>query len=86
MSCFKAKCRCIPRREDYPCERCHRLKRHCAPSTSIRRHALDQRQDSDDRIARLESLVSLLQSQKGSESGPMPQVLQARRTYEFHFR
>ncbi|KAK4039757.1 hypothetical protein C8A01DRAFT_16337 [Parachaetomium inaequale] len=70
MSCFKAKCRCIPRHDGHGCQRCHRLKKHCAPSNSVRRRAVDQKQDSDGRIARLEGLVSLLQSRNVNEGDP----------------
>ncbi|KAK4149555.1 hypothetical protein C8A00DRAFT_46850 [Chaetomidium leptoderma] len=62
LSCFKAKCRCVPRPEGVGCERCHRLKKHCVPSNSVRRRAVDQKHESNDRTARLEDFLEGLRS------------------------
>ncbi|KAL2864120.1 Zn(II)2Cys6 transcription factor domain-containing protein [Aspergillus lucknowensis] len=64
MNCFKAKSKCVGRPEGDGCQRCHRLKKQCNPSDSIRRRNSQKAQSS--RIAQLESklddLFSLLQA------------------------
>ncbi|KAJ4862473.1 hypothetical protein T069G_03427 [Trichoderma breve] len=66
LSCFKTKCKCIPRLEGSGCERCHRLKRPCHPADVLRRRSDKKQNSPDDRIAKLEGtlgqLVSLLQA------------------------
>ncbi|KAH6854710.1 hypothetical protein B0I37DRAFT_422453 [Chaetomium sp. MPI-CAGE-AT-0009] len=63
MSCFKAKCRCIPLRHGDGCERCRRLKKHCTPSNSTRRRVnIHQRPNSEGRVTPFEDLVPLFQS------------------------
>ncbi|KAL7906091.1 hypothetical protein GGI35DRAFT_458729 [Trichoderma velutinum] len=66
LSCFKTKCKCIPRLEGSGCERCHRLKRPCHPADFLRRRNDKKQNSPDDRIAKLEGtlgqLVSLLQA------------------------
>jgi len=65
ISCFRAKCRCIPKPDSGNCERCHRLKRECQPSDSIRKRVAEKAAQDGARIARLEgridTIVSLLQ-------------------------
>ncbi|KAI0430442.1 hypothetical protein F5Y09DRAFT_355962 [Xylaria sp. FL1042] len=66
LQCYKAKCRCVPNAHGQTCERCHRLKKRCQPSDSIRSRAARKAEESDSRIAQLESkietLVSAMQS------------------------
>ncbi|KAH8892008.1 hypothetical protein GQ53DRAFT_794145 [Thozetella sp. PMI_491] len=74
QTCFKAKCRCIPRPDGPGCERCHRLHRQCCPSDSTRKRSTHRSHNGGPRIAQLESkidgLVSLLQSVAGSTDAP----------------
>ncbi|KAJ5382595.1 hypothetical protein N7517_000506 [Penicillium concentricum] len=66
LSCFKTKCKCIPRSDGNGCERCHRLKRPCHPADALRRRSDKKQNSSDARIAKLEGtlgqLVSMLQT------------------------
>ncbi|KAJ5493990.1 hypothetical protein N7463_010077 [Penicillium fimorum] len=66
LSCFKTKCKCIPRSDGNGCERCHRLKRPCHPADTLRRRSDKKQNSSDARIAKLEGtigqLVSMLQT------------------------
>ncbi|KAJ6121114.1 hypothetical protein N7523_005394 [Penicillium sp. IBT 18751x] len=66
LSCFKTKCKCIPRPDGNGCERCHRLKRPCHPTDAVRRRGDKKQSPSEARIAKLEGtlgqLVSLLQT------------------------
>ncbi|KAL4905452.1 hypothetical protein BDW74DRAFT_152649 [Aspergillus multicolor] len=70
LSCFKTKCKCIPRREGGACERCHRLNRPCHPANALRRRVNPKQNSSSLRIANLEGtlsqLVELLQTPSGS--------------------
>ncbi|KAL2848385.1 hypothetical protein BJY01DRAFT_159830 [Aspergillus pseudoustus] len=75
-NCFKAKCKCVSRPEG-PCERCHRLKKQCNPSDSVRRRNSSRTQSM--RLAQLESkyesLLALLQQrmQPPPSAAPTPQ-------------
>ncbi|KAL2824431.1 hypothetical protein BDW59DRAFT_147644 [Aspergillus cavernicola] len=64
MHCFKAKSKCVGRPDGDGCQRCHRLKKQCSPSDSIRRRNSQKAQGS--RIAELEAkldgLFSIIQS------------------------
>ncbi|KAJ5676566.1 uncharacterized protein N7477_002199 [Penicillium maclennaniae] len=66
LSCFKTKCKCIPRPDGNGCERCHRLKRPCHSTDAVRRRGDKKQSPSEARIAKLEGtlgqLVSLLQA------------------------
>ncbi|KAK9482625.1 C6 transcription factor [Lipomyces starkeyi] len=62
MQCFKAKCRCVPNPGHDSCERCLRLKKDCQPSESARRRNTQKTQESDARIAQLESKIETLLS------------------------
>ncbi|KAK3356507.1 hypothetical protein B0T25DRAFT_536880 [Lasiosphaeria hispida] len=77
MSCFKSKCKCIIRANGIGC---HRLKKQCSPSDTLRRRAADKRQSSNTRIAelegRLDGLVSLLQSRNVLDGDAMAQQQQ----------
>ncbi|KAL2847124.1 hypothetical protein BJX68DRAFT_240246 [Aspergillus pseudodeflectus] len=73
-NCFKAKCKCVGR-PDGGCERCHRLKKQCSPSDSVRRRNSSRTQSM--RLAQLESkyesLLALIQSRMpppGAAAGP----------------
>ncbi|KAL2160970.1 hypothetical protein VTH06DRAFT_8682 [Thermothelomyces fergusii] len=71
MSCFKAKCRCIPRTDGDGCERCLRLGRQCIPSNSIRRRAVEQKQAPRAQAgAVIDGLASRFRSQSGGASEP----------------
>ncbi|KAK3298765.1 uncharacterized protein B0H64DRAFT_422502 [Chaetomium fimeti] len=68
MSCFKAKCRCIPRQNGDGCERCRRLKKHCTPSNSTRRRVNpNQKPHSEGWVTPFEDLVPLFQSGEAYE-------------------
>ncbi|RDW58820.1 hypothetical protein BP6252_13296 [Coleophoma cylindrospora] len=61
MQCFKSKCKCVARLAGDGCERCHRLKKPCRPSDSVRKSANAQRrQSSAARIGALEGNVEHL--------------------------
>ncbi|KAI8952711.1 putative C6 transcription factor [Xylaria longipes] len=66
LQCYKAKCRCVPNASGSTCERCHRLGKRCQPSESVRGRNAQRAEESNLRIAQLESkmetLVSTLQS------------------------
>ncbi|KAL3473221.1 hypothetical protein BJX99DRAFT_234092 [Aspergillus californicus] len=70
MNCFKAKSKCIGRPDGDGCQRCHRLKKQCSPSDSIRRRNSQKAQSS--RIAELEAkldgLFTFLQSTQSAQS------------------
>ncbi|KAI1386649.1 uncharacterized protein F4822DRAFT_410810 [Hypoxylon trugodes] len=67
-NCARVKCKCIYRPDGITCERCHRLKKECAPSISLGRRGGKQRVVS--RTARLEEkldeLVTRLKTQQGA--------------------
>ncbi|KAJ9165814.1 Transcriptional regulator WAR1 [Coniochaeta hoffmannii] len=71
VNCARAKCRCIYRTADASCERCHRLKKHCEPSVTVRKR--NARRQVGSRTAqleeKLEDLVSLLRNH-GTASKP----------------
>lgn len=61
MQCFKSKCKCESRPDGDGCERCHRLKKQCRPSDSVRKSAnARRRQNSAARIGALEGKVDSL--------------------------
>ncbi|KAI8626418.1 putative C6 transcription factor [Xylariaceae sp. FL1651] len=62
MQCYKAKCRCVPSSNGTSCERCQRLKKECQPSDSVRRRIGQRAEESDIRIAQLESKLETLLS------------------------
>ncbi|CAG8907190.1 unnamed protein product [Penicillium egyptiacum] len=62
LSCFKTKCKCIPRPEGNGCERCHRLKRPCHPADALRRRSDKKQNPSEARIAKLEGTLGQLAS------------------------
>ncbi|KAH6628105.1 hypothetical protein F5144DRAFT_594197 [Chaetomium tenue] len=77
MSCFKAKCRCVPRQSGDGCERCLRLKKPCTPSNSTRRRVHpDQKPNSDGRLTPFEDLVSLFQSRHNYKANAAAQQQQ----------
>ncbi|KAK3367531.1 hypothetical protein B0H63DRAFT_489362 [Podospora didyma] len=72
--CAKIKTKCIYREGGAGCERCHRLKKECVPSTLIRRHKVSKgQQGASSRVLRLEEklddLVSFLRAEKGRAAG-----------------
>ncbi|KAL2820128.1 hypothetical protein BJX63DRAFT_338686 [Aspergillus granulosus] len=79
-NCFKAKSKCVSR-PDGVCERCHRLKKQCSPSDSVRRRNSSRTQSI--RLAQLESkyesLLALLQQRMPPPSAapvtPQPALL-----------
>ena len=62
-NCFRSKCKCIARPDGNGCQRCHRLKKQCRPSESIRRTIIDEKKTSTSRIDALEQKVENLISQ-----------------------
>ncbi|KAH6646095.1 hypothetical protein BKA67DRAFT_93833 [Truncatella angustata] len=62
MQCYKAKCRCVPSLRNGECERCLRLKKQCQPSNTFRRRNAQRPEESDSRIAQLESKIETLTS------------------------
>ncbi|EAQ89422.1 hypothetical protein CHGG_06041 [Chaetomium globosum CBS 148.51] len=81
MSCFKAKCRCVPRQNGDGCERlglrCLRLKKPCTPSNSTRRRVHpDQKPNSDGRLTPFEDLVSLFHSRHNYKANAAAQQQQ----------
>ncbi|KFY95409.1 hypothetical protein V500_02801 [Pseudogymnoascus sp. VKM F-4518 (FW-2643)] len=58
MHCYKAKCRC------------HRLRKECLPSDSIRRRNAHRAEESDKRIAQLEGKIEIMLSAMQSIAGP----------------
>ncbi|KAK3297393.1 uncharacterized protein B0H64DRAFT_392070 [Chaetomium fimeti] len=75
-SCFKAKCKCVARTDGEGCQRCHRLRKQCRPSDSIRKRTIEKTQNSASRIAELEgkldSLISQLQTRNVIGGDPQP--------------
>ncbi|KAI1306632.1 hypothetical protein F5Y03DRAFT_136079 [Xylaria venustula] len=69
LQCYKAKCRCVPNAHGNTCERCHRLKKRCQPSDSIRSRMARKAEESDSRIAQLESKIETLISAMHSIAG-----------------
>ncbi|KAK4117909.1 hypothetical protein N656DRAFT_744575 [Canariomyces notabilis] len=63
ISCFKSKSKCVARPDGEGCQRCHRLKRQCSPSNSLRNRSNEKKQTSAARIAELESKLDGLISQ-----------------------
>ncbi|KAH6651343.1 hypothetical protein F5144DRAFT_639250 [Chaetomium tenue] len=68
MSCFKGKCRCIPRQDGDGCERCYRLKKHCVPSNQVRRRTLHHGPELDGQI------TSRSNSKGNTTTEPRPRV------------
>ncbi|KAK4654465.1 hypothetical protein QC762_403520 [Podospora pseudocomata] len=66
-NCARAKCRCIYRTGGADCERCHRLRKECIPSVSVRKRNGKRTHVSRaaQLEAKLEDLVSLLRHQAG---------------------
>ncbi|KAL2261813.1 hypothetical protein VTK26DRAFT_3256 [Humicola hyalothermophila] len=64
-NCARAKCRCIYRNDGADCERCHRLKKECVPSVSVRKRNGKRAHMSRaaQLEAKLEDLVTLLRHQ-----------------------
>ncbi|PSR81483.1 hypothetical protein BD289DRAFT_439011 [Coniella lustricola] len=71
-NCAKVKCKCIYRGDGPSCERCYRLKKHCAPTAPASR-ILPKQRSTPSRTARLEKrleeLVTLLRTQHNAGSG-----------------
>lgn len=74
-SCFESKCKCIARTDGDGCQRCHRLKKQCKRSDSLRRRNLNNKATSKARIAELESklggLISQLQARNVIDTDAM---------------
>ncbi|KAH6850669.1 hypothetical protein B0I37DRAFT_372129 [Chaetomium sp. MPI-CAGE-AT-0009] len=62
-SCFKAKCKCVARTDGEGCQRCHRLRKQCRPSDSLRKRTIEKTQSSASRIRELECKLDTLISQ-----------------------
>ncbi|KAK4234733.1 hypothetical protein C8A03DRAFT_18416 [Achaetomium macrosporum] len=74
-NCARAKCRCIYRSGGTDCERCHRLRKECVPSVSVRKR--NGRRAHVSRAAQLEAkledLVTLLRHQAATaDKAPCP--------------
>lgn len=75
-NCSRAKCKCILRTADGPCERCYRLGKDCRPIETSRKRIVKKVNSS--RTAQLEEklddLVSILRASQhpGSQSGTSP--------------
>ncbi|KAK0671921.1 hypothetical protein QBC41DRAFT_353834 [Cercophora samala] len=71
-NCARAKCRCIYRTGGTDCERCHRLRKECVPSVSVRKRNGKRTHVSRaaQLEAKLEDLVSLLRHQAGPGGKP----------------
>lgn len=71
--CYKAKCKCILRGPGLNCERCHRLKQECAPSTVVRKRLSRNTAYRTAHLEeRLDDLVGLLESQASGDSSASP--------------
>ncbi|KAI1750361.1 hypothetical protein F4782DRAFT_541578 [Xylaria castorea] len=63
LQCYKAKCRCVPNTSGSDCEsRCHRLRKRCQPSESVRGRNARTAEESNARINQLEGKIETLMS------------------------
>ncbi|KAM5378079.1 hypothetical protein ACJZ2D_004537 [Fusarium nematophilum] len=68
-ACSRAKCRCISRGLGGGCERCHRLKQECTPSTVVRKRLPRRPARKTDRLEeKLDDLVTLLHAQAAANT------------------
>ena len=71
--CYKAKCKCILRGPGLNCERCHRLKQECEPSTVVRKRLSRKSAYRTAHLEeRLDDLVGLLESQASGDYSASP--------------
>jgi hypothetical protein len=71
--CYKAKCKCILRGPELKCERCHRLKQECEPSTVVRKRLSRKSAYKAAHLEeRLGNLVGLLESQASGNTNASP--------------
>ncbi|KAL2265989.1 hypothetical protein VTJ83DRAFT_5341 [Remersonia thermophila] len=70
-SCARAKCKCFYRLDGNDCERCHRLKKECIPSVSIRKR--NGKKTHVSRTAQLEAKLEDLVSLLRHRTGPVPE-------------
>jgi hypothetical protein len=75
-NCSRAKCKCILRTADGPCERCHRLGKDCRPIEASRKRIVKKASSSQTAQLeqKLDDLVSILRaSNHPSLAGVLPQ-------------
>jgi hypothetical protein len=74
MSCLKAKCKRVALSDGPGCQRCHRLKKPCETSGSVRRAAILNKQNSNTQIAKLakntDGLNERLESHNAADNDP----------------